>query len=167
MVQGKTFLQAFPGQDTRINQQELYASGKEPRLPLYCTPTTVCCPTARLSPRRRGTSYLVRAKPSLWSQRSLLWCKAELEEVTYSLLQFSLRTVIITQEQTDQHSQPAPALPPEREWAHSALQIHSSALHYEVISLIGCCTFMHNSSHLAPFREHKLTPQPSWLQSRL
>ena len=29
-----------------------------------------------------------RAKPSLWSQRSLLWCKAELEEVTYHFPSF-------------------------------------------------------------------------------
>lgn len=110
-------------------------------------------PNSKAQPEQVGhlmPGLCSKAKPSLQSQRSLLWCKAELEEVTYSLPQFPLRTVIITQEQADQHSQPEPVLPPEREWARSALQIHSSALHYEVISLIGCCTFMHNSSHLAP-----------------
>lgn len=86
------------------------------------------------------------SKPLLPSQRSLLWCKAELGEVTYSPPQFSLHAVIITQEQADQNS---PRYL-QREWARSAPQIHSSALHYGAVSLIGCCTSMRNSSHLAP-----------------
>lgn len=154
MLQGRTFLVRTQGQISR----RCTDGGKSRVLPFPATPS------ALLPCSSWGTSCLGRAAeqgPCSGLKGLFYGAKQSWRRLLIRLPSFHCRPVITTQEHADQHSQPVPALPPAREWAHSAPQIPSSALHSEVISLIGCCTSTLNSSCLAPSRSASSALSPA------
>lgn len=117
-MQRTILLQALPGQDTGMDQlEELSAGGVIQIWVRAVLPLAAFLLGFAAWPGGAPRAWHAeQSRSSLLSQRSLLWGTAELAEVTHSPPQVPLRPVINTQEQADQHSQPAP---PERESGHT------------------------------------------------